>query len=167
MASRLGCADYNDAIMTSGQRFRVEFVGWRERAVDLSAIRRAVFVEEQGVPAELEWDGIDPDCDHAIAISSTGQPIGTGRLLPDGHIGRMAVLPAWRRSGVGSALLRALVRLAREKGHESAVLNAQTYVVGFYRREKFEVTSGEFLDAGIPHVEMRRRLRPAPGAASG
>jgi predicted GNAT family N-acyltransferase len=161
VASRLGWPDYNDPIMTSRQRFRIEFVAWQNCAADLSAIRHAVFVEEQGVPVELEWDGIDPDCEHVVAIAANGQPVGTGRLLPDGHIGRMAVLPPWRRAGVGTALLQALVGLACARGHEFAVLNAQTYVIDFYRCAGFDVTSGEFLDAGIPHVEMRRKLKPA------
>jgi predicted GNAT family N-acyltransferase len=93
-----------------------------------------------------------------MASDRVGHPIATGRLLPDGHIGRMAVLKNWRRQGVGSAVLNALLNIARARGDELTVLHAQSYATQFYLRSGFEITSGEFIEAGIPHVEMRRRL---------
>ena len=125
----------------------------------LRAIRFEVFVEEQQVPEALEWDGLDSQCRHVLACTSEGTPIATGRLLPDGHIGRMAVLRAWRKRGVGRAVLLELLRIARARGDTAAVLHAQTHAVEFYRGAGFEVTSEEFMEAGIPHVQMQMRLR--------
>lgn len=133
-------------------------VEWGAARELLRAVRRRVFVEEQHVPEALEWDGEDATSGHVLAISSEGHPIGTGRLLGDGHIGRMAVLSEWRRHGVGSALMRSLLRLAAENGHKVVRLNAQTHAVGFYRKHGFEVEGGEFMEAGIPHVAMVRDL---------
>ena len=124
----------------------------------LHGVREAVFVREQQVPLELEWDEADAACVHVLAEDSSGSPIGTGRLLPDGHIGRMAVLAGWRRRGVGAALLIELMRIAREQGFDAVVLNAQTQAMAFYARHGFSTEGEEFLDAGIPHRRMRRAL---------
>ena len=140
--------------------FRVAEIAWTDGAQMLRAVRYRVFVEEQGVAEALEWDGLDAQCRHVLARCRNGVPIGTGRLLPDGHIGRMAVLPDWRRSGIGRALLRELLRIARARGDDVAILHAQTHAIEFYRREQFEVTSAEFMEADIPHVEMRLKLFP-------
>lgn len=137
---------------------RIEEVAWADAADRLGGVRYEVFVVEQHVPEELEWDEADAACRHVLALDDHGNPIGTGRLLPDGHIGRMAVLAVHRGKGVGRAILAALVTMAQARGDAEVVLNAQTHAVGFYRRSGFEVTSGEFMDAGIPHVQMRRRL---------
>lgn len=145
--------------MRDSCQFRVDEVAWPDQAECLAAVRRQVFVVEQGVPEALEWDGIDPQCRHVLARDAAGFAIGTGRLLPDGHIGRMAVLAAARGRGVGRALLTRLVAMATARGDRVVVLNAQTHAVEFYRRSGFEVTSAEFMDADIPHVEMRRDLR--------
>ena len=102
----------------------------------------------------MEIDEWDPRCVHALALDASGRAVGTGRLLPDGHIGRMAVLKEARHLGVGSALLGALMREARRRGHAQAALSAQTHAVPFYRRHGYTVASGEYLDCGIPHVDM-------------
>lgn len=119
-------------------------------------VREAVFVREQGVPAELEWDGLDAAALHAVAIATSGHAIGTARLLDDGHIGRMAVLAPWRGRGVGSAMLERLLEAARDRGLPAVLLNAQTHAIAFYARHGFAREGSEFLDAGIPHVAMRR-----------
>jgi predicted GNAT family N-acyltransferase len=144
--------------MARSPQFTVRRVGWSDAGDALRQVRARVFVEEQNVPQELEWDGVDPQCTHVIAESATGDTIGTGRLLPDGHIGRMAVLKPWRRCGVGSAILNELLAAAADAGHASAVLNAQTQAEIFYARFGFEVISGEFMEAGIPHRTMRLAL---------
>jgi predicted GNAT family N-acyltransferase len=144
--------------MRSECAFRVERVEWAQACSELRAIRLEVFVREQSVPEALEWDGLDPQCEHVLASDSAGHPIATGRLLPDGHIGRMAVLKDWRRRGVGSAVLSNLLKIARARGDEVAVLHAQSHATQFYRRAGFEITSAEFMEAGIAHVEMRTRL---------
>lgn len=122
-------------------------------------MRFAVFVEEQGVPAEIELDEWDAASEHAIAADAAGRPIATGRLLPDGHVGRMAVLPNWRGRGVGAAVLEALLARAVARGMERAVLNAQTQAREFYARFGFTQVGDEFMEAGIPHVTMARRLK--------
>jgi len=124
----------------------------------LRTVRYQVFVVEQQVPESLEWDDVDPHCRHALALERGGRPIGAGRLLPDGHIGRMAVLDPWRGAGVGGSLLRFLVELARSLGHREARLNAQVHAVPFYRRHGFVEEGEEFDEAGIPHRAMRRVL---------
>lgn len=139
--------------------FTVRIVSWQEAAPLLSQVRRAVFVEEQGVPEELEWDGEDEAAVHVLATDSGGQPIGTGRLLRQGdraHIGRMAVRREWRGRGVGSAILKALLAEVARSGLGGAFLNAQTYAVPFYERFGFKREGAEFLDAGIPHRRMTR-----------
>jgi len=146
-------------MQSSARPYSIESVRWADEAAALRAIRHQVFVLEQGVPEVLEWDGLDPDCLHVVARDHAGTPIGTGRLLPDGHIGRMAVRQSWRRAGVGSALLAALIAIARTRGDRVVILSAQSYVLDFYRRAGFEVTSEEYLEAGIKHHEMRMRLR--------
>lgn len=138
--------------------FTVREVEWHTYAVELRAIRRAVFIEEQRVPEELEWDDVDARCHHVLAYTSEGEAIGTGRLLPDGHIGRMAVLLAWRGKGAGSAILQVLLTLARRHRFAVARLNAQTHAVGFYAKHGFAVTGEEFMEAGIPHRAMLLRL---------
>jgi len=123
----------------------------------LRAVREAVFMREQGVPLELEWDGLDEDCLHVLALDENGYAIGCGRLTPDAHIGRMAVLGVWRGRGVGSALLRALLDEARRRGLHEVALNAQVQALPFYRRFGFVEEGEVFMDAGMPHREMRLR----------
>jgi len=141
------------------RRFSVRLATWSRDADALHAIRHAVFVVEQHVPEALEWDGIDAECVHAIAEYTAGTPIGCGRLLGDGHIGRMAVLGEYRGRGVGAALLARLVALARERGNACAILNAQTHALPFYARFGFMPEGLEFTEAGIPHRTMTLTLR--------
>jgi predicted GNAT family N-acyltransferase len=137
------------------ERFQVRRADWQRDLPALRQVREAVFIIEQHVPRELEWDDLDTVSLHALAESAEGEPIGTGRLLPDGHIGRMAVLREWRRCGVGSALLRHLMNAAREAGLPGVVLNAQSHALEFYRRYGFKPEGEAFLEAGIPHQVMR------------
>lgn len=144
--------------MSGSSQFTVKRISWHEAGDALRAIRTTVFVDEQRVPEELEWDGLDEQCTHALAQTAAGEAIGTGRLLPDGHIGRMAVVKLWRRKGVGSAILKELIAAAVDAGHDSVVLNAQTRALGFYARFGFEVESDVFMEAGISHRSMRLAL---------
>lgn len=143
-------------------QFIVRVANWRANREMLHAIRKAVFIEEQRVPEELEWDEIDETCHHVLAYAVDGTPIGTGRLLPDGHIGRMAVLKEWRRRGVGSAILVYLLDLARREGFDEVCLHAQTHALGFYARHGFEACGAQFIEAGIPHRLMTIRIGPLP-----
>ncbi len=126
----------------------------REHAQDL---RVEVFVVEQGVPIELEWDEGDEVSTHAVAYDAEGQPVATGRLLPDGHIGRMAVRKSARGQGIGSFVLNALLAEAKRLGYGKLVLHAQTHAVDFYRRHGFIEEGDEFMEAGIRHRMMTRQ----------
>ncbi len=143
--------------------FTIRVLVWAEALPLARPVREAVFIEEQGVPRELEWDEWDESSDHAVALDIRGQAIGTARLLPDGRIGRMAVLLGWRGRGVGAALLEALLAQAREQSMSRVTLHAQTHAAGFYRRFGFSERGDEFSEAGIPHVEMTLELPPARG----
>lgn len=138
--------------------FAVEDGSWDELQAAARPIREAVFVREQQVPEDMEWDADDATSRHVIARNADGLPIGTGRLLPDGHIGRMAVLPDWRNHEVGSALFERLLQLAKSCCMPQITLHAQTQAAGFYARYGFVAEGGEFLEAGIPHIRMTRML---------
>ncbi|WFR77338.1 GNAT family N-acetyltransferase [Janthinobacterium rivuli] len=127
---------------------------WATLGSDATAIRFEVFVDEQKVPAEIELDDMDAVCLHAVAYDDFGAAIGTGRLLPDGHIGRMAVRQPGRGTGVGGAMLTLLMEKARERGDAAVVLNAQTVAAPFYARHGFVQQGEQFEEAGIAHVEM-------------
>ena len=148
--------------MNASSGCSLRLADWTHDGDALRAIRRTVFVIEQGVPEALEWDDVDPLCAHALAFDGEGNPIGCGRLLPDGHVGRVAVLAPWRGRGVGAALLLLLVELARDNGHRRAMLNAQKDAVPFYARYGFIVTGDEFEEAGIAHRIMERTLEITP-----
>ena len=131
---------------------------WPEAEARVMPLRVRVFVEEQGVPAEIERDALDAVCRHAIARDAGGRVIATGRLLPDGHIGRMAVLRTARGAGVGGAVLQALIAEAARRGLPEVALNAQTHALAFYLRHGFEAVGEVFMEAGIPHRAMRRTV---------
>jgi predicted GNAT family N-acyltransferase len=141
-------------------QFTILILAWPEALPLARPVREKVFIEEQQVPRELEWDEWDERSEHAVACDLKGRAIGTARLLPDGRIGRMAVLGEWRRRGVGAALMEAMLDLARRRGMPLALLHAQTQAAGFYRRFGFSERGGEFLEADIPHVEMTLELSP-------
>ncbi len=136
-------------------------MNWDEARALARPVREKVFVEEQGVARELEWDDVDAICDHAVAFDGNGRSIGTARLLPDARIGRMAVLKEWRGLGVGAALLAAMLARARGKGMTEVTLHAQQQAADFYRHFGFREQGEEFQEAGIPHVEMRLHLGPS------
>ena len=151
--------------------FRIEVVDYAQARDELRAVREPVFVQEQQVPPEEEWDALDPLCRHVLARDEAGKPIGTGRLTPERKIGRMAVIADWRGKGVGGAILEALMDEARALGWPEVTLNAQTHAMPFYASYGFEAFGEEFMEAGIPHRKMRkllgagdpgRRPRPAP-----
>jgi len=133
----------------------IRIVDWASYREALSSIRHTVFVEEQGVPVELELDGEDVSARHAAAFSDDGRLVGTGRMLASGKIGRMAVSQSMRRQGIGRALLDALVAEAKRLKLEEVSLGAQLPAVAFYERAGFKAYGDIFLDAGIDHKMMR------------
>lgn len=134
--------------------YTVRVANWKDDGLALRTIRETVFIREQRVPVELEWDEFDPNCLHLLAIDLAGNPIGTARLLPDGVIGRMAVLKEWRNRDVGSTLLLRLLEEAWKRKIQHVTLNAQLPAKGFYGKFGFRIAGEEFMDAGIPHVRM-------------
>ena len=131
---------------------------WATCMQDAMVIRHEVFVQEQNVPTELELDAEDQHCIHALAYDENGVAIGTGRLLPNAHIGRLAVRAPYRGRGVGSQLLAALVDEARRQHYLEVVLAAQVHALAFYTAHGFVAEGGTYLDAGIEHVTMRHLL---------
>lgn len=142
----------------AARSFHVETIEYATGLAELRAVRETVFVHEQQVPLEEEWDALDPLCSHVIARDEAGSPVGTGRLTPERRIGRMAVLADWRGQGVGDAMLDALVAEARKLGWPMVSLNAQVSAEAFYARKGFIPEGGRFMEAGIEHQSMRRTL---------
>jgi len=132
-------------------------MAWESARAQAAPIRFAVFVREQGVPAQIELDELDAGCLHALAFQGHGA-VATGRLLPDGHIGRMAVLKEWRGRGVGGAMLEKLVAAAAERGIRAVRLSAQVHALAFYRAHGFRPEGEVYQEAGIPHQGMLREL---------
>ena len=133
---------------------RIELLPWEEARALAAPIRFEVFVREQRVPAELEMDAMDAQCLHALAFH--GQvAVGTGRLLPDGHIGRMAVLRQFRKRGIGGAMLKRLIEAARARGDREVALSAQVHALPFYRAHGFVEEGPRYEEAGIAHQAMR------------
>jgi predicted GNAT family N-acyltransferase len=137
-------------------------VEWSTHMEKLRAIRQRVFIEEQRVPLDLEWDGLDEEATHFLALNEIGIPLGTARLLTStGQIGRMAVLKEQRGRDIGRQLLKAAVDRAVEVGLQRVFLHAQRHAEGFYRKSGFLPFGAEFMEAGIPHIEMELAL-PIP-----
>jgi len=131
---------------------------WQHDRPRIERVRRAVFIKEQGIPEHEEWDDSDPVCWHVLAVGPNRDVVGTGRLDPAGKIGRVAVLPQYRGTGVGAAIVSHLVRLAGKQGLAQVYLNAQTSALGFYERLGFRADGPEFDEVGIPHRRMRQRI---------
>lgn len=140
--------------------FQFVIGNWVQLADHAKPIRYEVFVVEQQVPLELEWDEMDAVSLHVVAYDASHQPIGTARLLPDGHIGRMAVRQPVRGQGAGSGLLQTLLKLAQQRGDTAVLLHAQLQAENFYRRHGFLRDGEEFIEAGIAHVCMRQDFSP-------
>jgi predicted GNAT family N-acyltransferase len=143
---------------------------WARHARELSAVRRAVFVEEQGIAEADEWDEADTAAIHVL-VSLNRDPVGTGRLLTTGKIGRLAVLGRARRGGIGSLVLQRLVELGRARGLDGVYLHAQTTALEFYAAHGFIAEGPEFDEAGIRHRRMRLAFsaeqRPDPASDGG
>jgi predicted GNAT family N-acyltransferase len=153
------------SLPTEATGFQVRRADWDLDRGALHSVRLAVFVREQGVPEELEWDDADAQAVHLLALEdASGAAVGTARLLPGGQIGRMAVLPPWRRRGVGTALVRELLTITAPAG-PPPFLNAQVSALPFYLREGFVPVGEVFEKAGIPHQRMEWRSTRTPGQA--
>jgi len=124
------------------------------------AIRQAVFVEEQGFSADLEFDSIDDTALHLLVLDG-GRPAGTARLYQqDGswHIGRVAVLKEHRGNGIGAVVMRIMMQKARQLGATEVYIGAQRQAEGFYSSFGFEPCAEEYDEEGVPHVPMKARV---------
>jgi len=144
--------------MERAGEFTIRHARWSHEADAIRSVRQRVFIDEQGVLPDEEWDDLDPSCHHLLAVDERGEAVGCTRLCPGGRLGRMAVLPRWRGQGVGRALLEHVVELARRLGLSRLEADAQVRALGFYRRLGFQVCGPEFLDARIPHRRVWREL---------
>lgn len=142
--------------------FYIEPATYAADEADLRAIRESVFVVEQRIPDQVEFDELDPQCHHVLVRDLRCRPIATGRLSPEGKLGRVAVLPEWRRRGVGRSILIALIDKARKLGLTSVTANAQVAALDFYRKLGFVEEGQPFVEAGIPHQLVRL---PLPASA--
>lgn len=142
--------------LTLQDSFNIEKVSWQTHAAQLMAVREVVFIIEQEVPVELEWDGLDAAAQHLLALNAAGEAIGCARLLADGSIGRMAVLKPWRGLGVGAALLNAAIAYYQQQARPVITLSAQVHAIAFYEKFGFRVCSEAYMDAGILHKDMQR-----------
>lgn len=143
---------------TANGAFHVRTCAWADASAALRRVRHDVFVVEQRVPEGLEFDASDAMSVHALATDESGAPIGCARLLADGHIGRVAVMKAWRGHGVGASLMACLIERARVRGDRSVIVNAQVGAMLFYEGLGFIATGDTFDEAGIPHRVMTRAL---------
>ncbi len=148
------------------QSVLISAVDWTTSADRLRPVREAVFVQEQGIPAELEWDSGDAGAVHLLACTGDGTAVGVIRMQPDGRIGRMAVLREWRGRGIGGRLLRAMLDHAAAAGFARVYLHAQCAAVRFYARRGFTAIGARFGEAGIPHQAMEHVFRQEDGSKS-
>lgn len=131
----------------------IKVVDFNNSFSEIEKIRQTVFIEEQNIPIELEWDQFDAESIHILAYYND-VAVATARLLPDGHIGRMAVLKQFRQQRIGQSMITYLINLAQSKSIYKIQLSAQEHAVEFYKKQGFSVTSDVYLDADIPHYDM-------------
>ncbi len=129
---------------------------WETESTLLYEVRSSVFVEEQGVDVSIERDGKDDQCYHSLAHDGTGKVLGTGRLSPEGKIGRLAVLKEWRGSGIGSEIMRNLIKQSESLGMIRTYLHSQVSVTKFYELLGYRQEGPIFDEASIPHILMLR-----------
>ena len=141
-----------------GDDISVEIVSWETHREPLRAIREPVFIQEQQVPAELEWDEHEDAARHFL-VRSHGEPVACGRLTPDGKVGRMAVLKQYRGQGLGRVVLDSIIAQARSEAMPRLFLHAQQHAAEFYSSAGFTVVGEPFDEAGIPHIGMEMPLQ--------
>jgi predicted GNAT family N-acyltransferase len=149
----------------------VRLATWAHDRLQIQRVRRSVFIEEQQIAERDEWDELDPVITHVLVFEAPAatkrDAVGTGRLEPTGKIGRVAVLPQYRGTGAGVAVMRRLLDLAAERGFHEVYLNAQVSAAGFYERLGFRADGPEFDEVGIPHQRMRRAVGKRDGTSAG
>lgn len=130
---------------------------WNQYESEIKAVRTAVFVHEQGYSLEAEFDAQDPDYHHVL-VNLKGQWVGTGRLLPDGHLGRIAVLAAYRKHGIGRTIVEKLEDMAQKLNMTEVCLSSQDSAIGFYEKLGYRAEGDRYMDGHIEHQLMRKNL---------
>ncbi len=138
--------------------FQLRQTDWQHDAEALRAVREAVFIDEQRVPAAMEWDDADATSVHVLAVDERGAAIGCARLLDDGTVGRVAVLRDWRGRGAGAALVTRVIEIAHAAGYRRVTLHSQAHARAFYASLGFVAEGDVYIEAGIPHQTMAREL---------
>jgi predicted GNAT family N-acyltransferase len=144
--------------MNSLDSLNVALADWETDRAAIRSVRNTVFSDEQGIPEALDFDGRDHECVQVLARLGDGEVAGTARMLPDGHVGRIAVHARWRGQGVGTRLVECLTEVARERGFTEIYLHSQAQAADFYTRLGYETRGDPFMEAGIEHVLMVRTL---------
>jgi len=139
-------------------RFEVILTDWEDSSDQLRQVRQAVFIDEQKIPPADEWDELDENSSHVLVLSEKRDAVGTGRLESTGKIARLAVVAKYRGCGVGEAILKRLIAVARQRGQRRVFLHAQTQAVDFYKKFGFVCERRVFMEAGVPHVMARLEL---------
>ncbi len=136
-------------------QYHIKPVSWATHEMQLRQIREQVFIVEQCVPADIEWDTYDADAMHLLVENNQQQVIGCARILKTGYIGRMGLLKEWRGVGIGLALLTQAIEICKQNKTNKVSLSAQTHVIKFYEKAGFVVVSEPYIDANIWHVDMQ------------
>jgi len=144
--------------MDSPDTLKVALADWETDSAAIRAVRNTVFSDEQGISEALDFDGRDNECVQVLARVGDGEIVGTARMLPDGHVGRIAVHERWRGRGVGTRLVECLTEVARDRGFTEIYLHSQAQAADFYTRLGYETRGDTFMEAGIEHVLMVRTL---------
>ncbi len=138
-------------------RFKMCIGDWQTQQADATFVREQVFILEQQIPADEEWDEMDGQSIHFVVFDDQ-QAVATARLLSDHHIGRVAVLQSHRGKGLGAYLMQQVIQYAKQEQRPFLVLSAQVYATDFYEKIGFRIQGEEYLDCGIPHVMMSMPL---------
>ncbi len=141
--------------MAPTEQTTLRLADWQKDQAAIKAVRTSVFIDEQNIPQDLEWDEHDEHSFHLLTLTAAGEAIATGRLQRDGKIGRIAVLAHWRRQGIASAVVGRLVDLARQQAIATPYLYAQVSALPLYEKHGFVSTGDTFPEAGIPHIKMQ------------
>ena len=138
-------------------RIKARIVDYGEYFEQIRNVRNEVFCEEQGVPLELEFDGMDGSSIHSVVLNE-GMEIGTGRMLSDGHIGRVAVKKRYRGKGIGKMIMDSLIREAKNRQYTEVWLSSQYHAKGFYEKLGFIAVGDIYQEAGIDHIKMIKKF---------
>jgi predicted GNAT family N-acyltransferase len=144
--------------MDSPENLQVSLADWENNSAVIRGVRNTVFSVEQGISETLDFDGRDQECVHMLAQIGDSEIVGTARMLPDGHVGRIAVHKQWRGQGVGTRLVECLAAVARDRGFAEIHLHSQVQAAEFYSGLGFVARGETFMEAGIEHVLMVRIL---------